>query len=78
MVNDPIFDELLLKLGNCKRHLLRPVRMALGDEQFEAFRLILLEELGRDGFEKDLENAFLDKKRNETSRNIHAGKEVSE
>ena len=51
--------------------------MGLNEVQFEIYKDILFEELGRGGFERDLEEAFSDRKRNETSGKNHAGEEVS-
>jgi hypothetical protein len=44
--------------------------------QYEAVRKIVLDELGRDGFEKELEEALQHTERTGTGRNTHAGKGV--
>ena len=64
-------------LNERKSRLLLTAQVGLAGSQFEAFRKLLLDELGRNGFEKDLEEALKQHtERNGTGRNIHAGKEV--
>lgn len=78
MVIDAALLPLILdKLNERKNRLLLTAQVGLPEKQFEAYRKILLDELGRSGFEKDLEEAFQQHKdRTGTGRNIHAGKEV--
>lgn len=52
--------------------------MGIDDPKFETFRKNVLDELGRSGFEGELEQAILEMERNGMGRNIRAGKEVSE
>lgn len=53
-------------------------RMGIDDPKFETFRKSVLDELGRSGFEGELEKAISNMERNGMGRNIQAGKEVSE
>jgi predicted GNAT family acetyltransferase len=77
MVNENIPPTLLTSFGARKKRLLQMAHMALDETQFEIYKQFLFEELGRSGFERELEEAFLDQKRNDTSGKNHAGKEVS-
>lgn len=64
-------------LNERKNRLLLTAQVGLPDNQFEAYRKILLDELGRNGFEQDLEKILMQHTEwNGTSRPIHAGKEV--
>lgn len=64
-------------LNERKNRLLLTAQVGLPDHQFEAYRKILLDELGRNGFEQDLEKILTQySERNGTSRPIHAGKGV--
>lgn len=68
-----IFD----RLNERKNRLLLTAQVGLGTNQFDAYRKILLDELGRNGFERDLEEVL--KQHLEwvgEGRNTHAGKEV--
>lgn len=66
-------------LNERKNRLLLTAQVGLPDHQFEAYRKILLDELGRNGFERDLEEILKQHTaRNGSSRPIHAGKEVPE
>jgi predicted GNAT family acetyltransferase len=57
--------------------LLLTAQVGLPENQFDAYRTILLDELGRNGFEKDLEKVLMQHaERNGTGRSTHAGKEV--
>lgn len=47
--------EILEKLSERKNRLLQVAQVGLSDNQFKAYRTILLNELGRNGFEQDLE-----------------------
>ena len=77
-MNDPMQAELLTLLGAHKRRILDTARVGLGDAQFEAFRNVVLDELGKSGFEKELEIAFLGQERDGKGRNIHASEGVPE
>lgn len=69
----PVIDAL----NERKNRLLLTAQVGLPDNQFEAYRKILLDELGRNGFEQDLEKILTQHTEwNGTSRPIHAGKEV--
>ncbi len=72
------FVSLILdKLNERKNRLLLTAQVGLPENQFDAYRKILLDELGRNGFEKDLEEVLMQHmERNGTGRNTHAGKEV--
>lgn len=72
------YQELLSRLSVHKGRILDFARMGLDDARFETFRKMLLSELGKNGFERELETAILGTERDGMSRNIHAGKEVSE
>ena len=77
MVAAVVFQLALDRLNERKNHLLLAAQVGLPANQFDAYRTILLNELGRNGFEKDLEEIL--KQCMEWSgegRNTHAGKEV--
>lgn len=78
MVSASPYEELLMKLSIRKKRILDLARMGIDDPKFETFRRNLLDELGRSGFEGELEQAILEMERDGMGRNIHAGKEVSE
>lgn len=46
---------ILLLLNKRKNRILRIAEAALPEKQFEAFRGLFLDELGREGLERDLE-----------------------
>jgi len=77
MVAATFLQLILDRLDLRKNRLLLTAEVGLAANQFTAYRKILLDELGRNGFEKDLEEVL--KQHMEWSgegRNIHAGKEV--
>ena len=77
MVTAGLLPLILGKLDERKNRLLLTAQVGLPENQFEAYRKILLDELGRNGFEKDLEEVLMQHtERNGTGRNIHAGKGV--
>ena len=77
MVANPPFTSIVAKLNARKNRLLLVLQASIPQpHQFEAVRKILLDELGREGFQKELEEALQHTERNGTGRNIHAGKEV--
>ena len=68
---------ILDKLNERKNRLLLTAQVGLPENQFDAYRKILLDELGRNGFEKDLEEVLMQHtERNGTGRHTHAGKGV--
>ncbi|MFZ1767051.1 MAG: hypothetical protein WAT68_10435 [Candidatus Nitrotoga sp.] len=68
---------ILDKLSERKNRLLQTAKVGLPESQYDAYRTILLDELGRKGFEKDLEEVLMQyMERNGTGRRIYAGKEV--
>jgi len=68
---------LINKLNARKNRLLLVLQASISQpHQYEAVRKIVLDELGRDGFEKELEEELQHTERNGTGRKIHAGKEV--
>ncbi|MEO7621555.1 MAG: hypothetical protein ABIS30_00695 [Gallionella sp.] len=69
---------LVAKLNARKNRLLLVLQASISQQhQYEAVRKIVLDELGRDGFEKELEEALTQHtERQGAGRNIHAGKEV--
>jgi hypothetical protein len=68
---------LIAKLNARKNRLLLVLQASISQpHQYEAVRKIVLDELGRDGFEKELEEALQHTERNGTGRNTQAGKEV--
>ena len=68
---------LIAKLNARKNRLLLVLQASISQQhQYEAVRKIVLDELGRDGFEKELEEALQHTERNGTGRHTHAGKEV--
>lgn len=69
----PLFKE---KLNQYKNHLLLTAQVGLSGEQFKAYRKILLDTLGSNGLEKDLEEFLQHAERIGTSGHTHAGKEV--
>jgi len=77
MVVPALLPSILCKLNERKNRLLLTAQVGLPENQFDAYRTILLDELGRNGFEKDLEEVLMQHtERNGTGRNTHAGKEV--
>ncbi len=76
MVAAPLLSALLDKLNERKNRLLLTAQVGLPENQFEAYRRILLDELGRNGFERDLEEALQHMERQGKGRHTHAGKEV--
>ena len=77
MVATALLPSLIIKLNARKKRLLQVAQACFPQQhQFEAYRSILLDELGREGFEKELEEFLQHKERNETGRHIYAGKEV--
>jgi|GEM_PF-1229119 len=72
-----ILPLLIVALNERKNRLLLTAQVGLPDNQFEAYRKILLDELGRNGFERDLEEILKQQTEgNGTGRQIQAGKEV--
>ena len=64
---------ILVLLNQRKNRVLRIAEAALPETQFRAFRGLLLEELGRDGLERDLERLVADgEQRNGQGRPIRA------
>ncbi len=77
MVTAALLPLILDMLSERKSRLLLTAQVGLPANQFDAYRKILLDELGRNGFERDLEKILMQHtERNGTSRPIHAGKEV--
>jgi len=77
MVTANLLSLILGKLDERKNRLLLTAQVGLPENQFDAYRKILLDELGRNGFEKDLEEVLVQHtERNGTGRNIQAGKGV--
>lgn len=78
MVAAALLPLILDRLNERKNRLLLTAQVGLPENQFDAYRKILLDELGRNGFEKDLEEVLMQHmERNGTGRNTHAGKGVS-
>ncbi len=77
MVTAGLLPLILGKLDERKNRLLLTAQVGLPENQFDAYRKILLDELGRNGFEKDLEEVLMQHmERTGTGRNIQAGKGV--
>lgn len=77
MVIAALLPLILEMLSERKNRLLLTAQVGLPANQFDAYRKILLDELGRNGFEGDLEKILKQHtERNGTGRPIHAGKEV--
>ncbi len=77
MVTAGLLSLILDKLNERKNRLLLTAQVGLPENQFDAYRKILLDELGRNGFEKDLEEALMQHTEgNGTGRNTQAGKGV--
>ena len=77
MVIAALLPAILDLLSERKNRLLLTAQVGLPANQFEAYRKILLDELGRNGFERDLEKVLSQHtERNGSGRPIHAGKEV--
>lgn len=70
--------QLVALVNQRKGRILQVAEAALPERQFRAFRRCVLDELGRDGLERDLERALAEGKREGTGsgRPIHARKEV--
>jgi hypothetical protein len=72
-------DAIRDALNSRKSKLLDMAQAAFPPSQFAAFRKLLLNELGRQGFEQDLERILAERSkqyRNGQGRPIYAGKEV--
>ncbi len=68
---------LVAKLNARKNRLLLVLQASISQQhQYEAVRKIVLDELGREGFEKELEEALQHTERNGAGGNTHAGKGV--
>lgn len=78
MVTPILLKPILDKLNERKNRLLLTAQVGLPENQFDAYRKILLDELGKNGFEKDLEEVLQHTERTGTGRNIYAGKGVPE
>lgn len=77
MVASVLLLSILGKLNERKNRLLLTAQVGLPENQFDAYRTILLDELGRNGFEKDLEEVLMQhEERQGTGRHTHAGKGV--
>lgn len=77
MVAITFLPLIIDKLNERKNRLLLTAQVGLPENQFDAYRKILLDELGRNGFEKDLEEVLLQHtERQGMGRNTHAGKGV--
>ena len=77
MVTANLLPLIMDKLNERKNRLLLTAQVGLPENQFDAYRKILLDELGRNGFEKDLEEVLMQQmERQGMGRNIHAGKGV--
>lgn len=76
MVASVLLPLILEKLNERKNRLLLTAQVGLPEKQYDAYRKILLDELGRNGFEKDLEETLKHMERTGTGRHTHAGKEV--
>jgi len=77
MVAAVFFQLVLDRLNERKNRLLLTAQVGLPANQYDAYRKILLDELGRNGFEKDLEEVLKQYKEGiGEGRNTHAGKEV--
>lgn len=77
MVAAAVLQLILDRLNERKNRLLLTAQVGLPANQYDAYRKILLDELGRNGFERDLEEVL--KQQREwvgEGRNTHAGKEV--
>lgn len=58
MVALAVLPVLIEKLNEHKKRLLLVAQVGLPDKQYEAYRKFLLDELGRNGFESELEEAL--------------------
>ena len=77
MVAAALLPLILGKLDERKNRLLLTAQVGLPENQFDAYRKILLDELGRNGFEKDLEEVLMQHtERQGTGRHTQAGKGV--
>jgi len=72
-----VLPKILEKLDEHKNHLLQVAAVGMADSQFKAYRTIVLNALGRNGFERDLEKILSQHTdRNGAGRNTQARKEV--
>ena len=77
MVTANLLFLILDRLNERKNRLLQTAQVGLSASQYDAYRTILLDELGRKGFEKDLEEVLKQHmERNGMGRRTYAGKEV--
>lgn len=69
MVASTLLPLILDRLNERKNRLLQTAQIGMGKNQFSAYRTLVLDELGRNGFEKDLEKILLQHtERNGTGR----------
>ena len=69
-----LLDAIIAALDARKNQVLLVAQAALPATQFEAFRKIVLDQLGRSGFQRDLEALFVEQDRQGTGRPISAKK----
>lgn len=72
-------QQVLDVLNPRKKQILLVAESSLAESQFRAFRTLMLNELGRDGLERDLERLWVAHRNtdgNGLGRPMHAGKEV--
>ena len=58
MVAAALLPVMLGKLNERKNRLLQYAQVGMSQSQFEVFRKLLLDELGKNGYEKELEDAL--------------------
>lgn len=72
-----LLPKILEKLDEHKNHLLQVAAVGMADSQFKAYRTIVLDTLGRNGFQQDLEKILAQHTEwNGAGRNTQARKEV--
>ena len=72
-------QQVLDVLNPRKKQILLVAESSLAESQFRAFRTLMLNELGRDGLERDLARLWVTHRNtdgNGQGRPMHAGKEV--
>ena len=61
----PLSQAIVERLNPRKSRILLVAQAMLPESQFRAFRQVLLDELGKGGFEKELEKVIAEKQRKE-------------
>ncbi|MBP6224809.1 MAG: hypothetical protein KA439_07090 [Rhizobacter sp.] len=67
-----ILPSIFALLNQRKKRILQVAEAALPEGQFRAFRSLVLDELGREGFERDVERLVAERKQGMVGAGPHA------